>query len=962
MSLLVPAPAPGKHRLTLSLAAAAMRSDDHFSLDIDFPLVAFFTAEVPPGIGSSPTVSSLPGATVRHLKLQWPTTGLGAAPTLSLQGEQLHWWQIQPGSVVLQGRYRLTSSGRPIQEAAIKVDPRLRLLPGLAGGKIRRVWSDESQANIVKVEFVEPANDVQFRAAWLWPDVSGLGKLQLPEAKLQADRLVRNWTAVSTDDALKVLSSHTAAAAATPLEFSVSWGEAKAPQLVLPESWPLGQHPSIEVQLDEPQPKVEQTVAWSISNAAAEMVLSAAFEDLPQVRFEERLALRRQLKVSRVSATRAGRAIAIRWTQAADGLLVMSRMEPPAAHEIWTVVAELVFPPAGMRPGVSLPAISPQHVQLTTSLARIYRHSDVELRLANADGWSMSESTNTAAERTELGHLVATLVNNPAAGSKPLPVTRIPNKPQLAGTMLIRTDEADGDWRCEANLDLHVSGGVMDVLRLTINEDWTGPLEIEPPMDYRLEAGASAPRRQLVLRPKQPLSGHARLSLRGQLSSGGSGIRAPDIELVGGSKIERFVLLDRGSAGQRIDWDTTGLSPASSEALAALPPEWNGVPGELFRAAGPRFDATAHMRQNTTSAPRVHLADVRVTLLPARRAVLHAVMTIHPASARQAAFTLPPGYRLVQALIDDLPAPCVAQGLRTWQVAAPAAMPYRLTIVCDTALPADDVAAGSLRLESPQLMGMDAQKTMWSVRSSEGIPGERSPTVTISQHTGLPQPCTAAEAGLARMEAAGQALDEVASANTANVPIAVIGESSQRWQRDFDTAKAALDQLLAESDPSDDLNSKRQAVVEAAAKARQRLSPATVSNDLSPTSPPGRIAADKGADLIAMGSGHIDALRLSVRPDAQAAPSRAGIAWGVALFSIVCGLLTALPRGRDWISENGRFLVAACGVAWWLLAPVGWLGWLLVAAALWLTLRPTASSYRAEAGSPLQRFASSHSR
>ena len=60
MSLLVQVPAAGKHRLTLSLAGAATRSDDHLSLDVDFPLTAFFTAEASPGIGSSPIVSSRP--------------------------------------------------------------------------------------------------------------------------------------------------------------------------------------------------------------------------------------------------------------------------------------------------------------------------------------------------------------------------------------------------------------------------------------------------------------------------------------------------------------------------------------------------------------------------------------------------------------------------------------------------------------------------------------------------------------------------------------------------------------------------------------------------------------------------------------------------------------------------------------------------------------------------------------
>src|SRR5205807_7670193 len=129
------------------------------------------------------------------------------------------------------------------------------------------------------------------------------------------------------------------------------------------------------------------------------------------------------------------------------------------------------------------------------------------------------ESTDAGSERSELGHFVAALVNNSLTGGKPLVLTRTANQPQVSGTMLIRTDEADGDWRCEANLDLQVSGGVLDVIRLTIPDDWTGPLEIEPQMDYRLDAAASAPRRHLVLRPRQPISGRSQLSVRGQLSS-----------------------------------------------------------------------------------------------------------------------------------------------------------------------------------------------------------------------------------------------------------------------------------------------------------------------------------------------------------------------------------------------------------------------------------------------------------
>jgi len=282
-----------------------------------------------------------------------------------------------------------------------------------------------------------------------------------------------------------------------------------------------------------------------------------------------------------------------------------------------------------------------------------------------------------------------------------------------------------------------------------------------------------------------------------------------------------------------------------------------------------------------------------------------------------------------------------------------------LTIVCDTWLPADGASAGTARLQSPQLVGMEVQKTLWSIETVLGDRINRQLTVAAALQAKVPpQSCSAADAALTRLEAAALALDEVAGSSGGNIPAAIVTEVFQRWQQEFNAAKTQLDVALAESAPTDVLETRRQSLLDSAAKVRQRLQPAV--DALS--QPELRRTTNSAPNLYALGPGAISELTVSLLPIDHAAPSRTLGTWSLALAAFGCWLLLVSRRGCDWLLENGRFLVAACGVAWWLLAPFGWLGWLFVLAALWLTIRPAAPNYAAEVSSTMRRVAPSVSR
>ena len=71
----------------------------------------------------------------------------------------------------------------------------------------------------------------------------------------------------------------------------------------------------------------------------------------------------------------------------------------------------------------------------------------------------------------------------------------------------------------------------------------------------------------------------------------------------------------------------------------------------------------------------------------------------------------------------------------------------------------------------------------------------------------------------------------------------------------------------------------------------------------------------------------------------QAGGGRAWWRWLLAACFVGLGLslgpLLQRPAVGQWLRAWASFLVAGAGLVWWLVAPLGWLGWGLVAAAIW---------------------------
>ena len=925
------APSPGRHRLELTCAAALRREAGGLVLDLAIPPAARAAAVLPAGSKAEFPAAAADAAggsrvvelgTLSRLIARWPDAGQSSSAAGS-DVEQLFWWRIRPGSVIVEGRFLRAGGGPPPRELVLAVDPRLRLIAGSGGSAVARVAPVEGAANLVRVELSEAAApETPIKLSWLWPDAGAAGTLVLPSVSAQNVRVRRSWIAATVEPTLTAEPASPLPAPPTPAEFLAAWGDplAAAPTLVI-GSPPQDDLPALRVAPRTAEPHAAQTIDWSLSATAATARLSVQFSGVPVSRWTHRVSLPPQLKVQSAALRQGGRDAAIRWTQQADGSLAVALLEPPATEQTLTVTAEM--PIARERPRLPLPALRPQQTTLGAASLRIFRTPDVRISLQDPAGWTRQDDPQVGQhlENLEpLGRLVAVLHSGGAIGDTQPRVNRAPNEPRLSGTLLTRVQEDDGDWWAEARLDLAVAGGLLDQVRLALPAEWSGA--IEPAAEHEFVTLPGDARRQLLVRPQQAVSDRLQLTIRGPLQSGPAGMAAPEVTLLDPAQLERLILLDTRSGAEQIDWETTGLQALPQESQsrdALLPPEWQSAGGDVMRVVAPHFTAAARFRPAAVAAPRVLLADCAAQVHTGGTATLVSTFTVEPHGAAETTFEVPPGWRLVQAQLDGALTLARPAGVRSWKIAAPSAqLPYRLTLV----------TAGRLPLAAPQLADLSVQRTAWTVS------GERARSATAEGRSLAAS--APADADLLRLETAAAAIENVAALAAADLPAKSLADSCAFWWRSF---QAVRSRLPAQPDESSELSRRLRTAEQAATKARLRL---LTSGITIQGSEPGEAALvgqqQADAPICFTSEGSASSLTL-IPPPAAAAWQPEHTAALLAAASLALYLLMRLAAVRNWLADHATLLLAAAGIAWWLLAPWPYAGWLLVLAAAWLSLR-----------------------
>ena len=650
---------------------------------------------------------------VDKLSVHWKNPELAEAPASGIAASELFLVKVQPSSVMVDARFTFHVREGVLRQVALLADPRWRLLPMPPGEPVVRHEIQEGAIQTIRLELDQAYRDeVTVQASFLLEETRGLGDLRLPRLQTAAARASTPWVGVWLAPGLEltVLSS-LQARPQDVAEFLSHWGATEATpchavRAPLEESSRL-----LAIRAASPRKAAEQEMQISLGAETARVSFRAWLRIQDSDCVQQRISVPRGLRIRDVQAHREGLSCLSRWADDNAGTATVFFSGPISGDCVLLLEAEMPAPR-------TLPVISLQDAEVQKHVVRVYRRSDVQLEVTDLAGWEPVPGAGTGQYVPAKGRLVATLQ---AADPKGLSAARAalqlaPNRPSVRGQLLTQLSLREQQWCADARLNLQVSGGVVDALRLEVPREFGQPYQLNPPLPFELQDVPGQERRILLIWPAEPAQGEVSLHVSGTLQpAADQRVRAPEIRVLDVEEVRCFLVVPTRSARQQIAWETSGLQ------AVAPPPDVKPLEGDAessatFEVIGPRPQAVLTDVDRSTSAPQVQLAEVSVAWTAPARCYGVASFDLEPARLTHLDLELPPSLRLVQARVANLPATAEPVGDRWRLPLGPDQLPQRIELIFTGKLPPRRADLGGQVFPGPAIPGLPVAHTSWTVR------------------------------------------------------------------------------------------------------------------------------------------------------------------------------------------------------------------------------------------------------
>lgn len=712
-----------------------------------------------------------------RLKLLWSPDGRLENETGRLDVEEMTWLKVRPGAVGVDVHYRFHRD-TPIDEIRLLAEPGLRLRPIGADQPVRQWHMHEGETKILHFELEQPwQKDVTLHLRFLRTGTSGIGNLHLPRLRVVADQVLSRRFAVSVSPLLDFQQSGRHADYDAEA-FVAQWGAAvdsqPPPDLTFTiaedeeSSWTLATRPK------SPTNRYTSTTDVHFGEDFAELVFHADIDTDNGYLFQHRLLTPPEMAVEKVSLLVEDKQAVARWSRDDDGVLTMMLNRRVTGRQELSISGRI---PVARRRS-ALPQVTLSEAQAESSRYRIYRSPAVRVSVIRTNGlverepdslqqWIAPEQKTpsqrlvaafehqspaemNATENTEATKSPAKKAGAAAqSGKSPAAADGaeieclldiVPNRPTTKYRSVTTMRRNDGKWTIEAACQLHVTGGLLDEFWLDVPDRLIEPFEIEPGMDFEVTSVPGQARRRVVIRPAEPISGDAGLTLRASLSPSlaGERIAFPDIRPLAAEPIEQFVIVPTEDEQQRYVWETSGLQAAelpevmddadasasdgSKQPVAEKPAENAGNADEVdgravWRVVASRYSASLKLLERSAAVPpQVHLADIQFAWELDGSCRGLATFDLEPAGRESCVLVLPSPYRLVQASVAGLPARLNKLAEKRWRLMlGPAQLPQRIVVLFEGQLPP---AAGRRRvIAAPRLENISTLRTLWTLHA-----------------------------------------------------------------------------------------------------------------------------------------------------------------------------------------------------------------------------------------------------
>lgn len=759
---------PGQYQLELRMRPR-MRSESPSGFDLNIPPVpiaqlelalpsAAPTVEVPTARGDVRREDSPPRIVAELgpsglISIRWQSRSVPAGSGPAIDVEELLWMKVQPGSVLIEAKWKLAVMEGQVQRFRLVTDPRMRLLP-LEGSRSPAVQTSVGDNELLQLvlEWPEPLQDETIVSArFLLTGASGVGNLRFPQIDILDGRMTRRWMAVSVSEALQFERSGAKQLSPVPSpEFLSAWGATESvPSFVyqLPSGtpdWALATRPR------EPTMSVTSNLTLRFTDNATNVEFDAKLDANAGYRFQYRVAGPKELEVARASLLSEDVDRAVRWSQDASGVISLFLSGPVSGAQQLVLSGRL--PPAFGQP-VPLPAFQVEGGQLMEGTLHLLRGPGVLVELQNENG--LSPIAPPASETAEPVDWIPVGSYRMAPGTEATAsVLAVVNEPEITGKEIVRLSVNDGVWYARWECRFEIANGLLEEVTVAASANWGNQFQASSGTKMRVEP-AQGTRRELCIRPKQPVKEHWWAWVSGKLQQGvGERVSVPDIGVKGIRGLSRFVILPRQVDGLAMDWQVQGLQPVSLAQVAPeLAPEQSSL--AAFRVVNRPFSAELPELAVSWGEGRVGLAEYAVEWQESGLVGGVARFDIDPGTRRFCEIHFPDSTRPLLIEVNGGQAPLtelLEPGVLRIPLGAPG-ISQRVEIVFES--PLAQPLRGKLELMAPSIDELPVEQTLWTV----AMPAGRM--VDASQ---AGEKTTGWQVALARLESLGRLVERATTA------------------------------------------------------------------------------------------------------------------------------------------------------------------------------------------------------
>jgi len=648
--------------------------------------------------------------------------------------EELYWLHIKPGNVRLDAHYRFPNSAPPDGIVEVVLGPDVRVLPSDDSDNGNTVVSSQSDASgrqIVRFDIEgdqDLENGIQF--SMTLTKASGIGHIRFPDIRLQNGQSTKRWLAVDVDSALK----HAWSPTANPLlldvdEFLSAWGNRSTRPTDAMQLPPRGADWYIATAPIEGKKTARQQISLNAAEHELNVRYIARINQQAGSVFHYDIEAPPDLTIQRVTVTEGQKVRSTRWSQNESGQLTVFLPTETNNPQQVEIQGTLPYSNAENR-RVDAPSFSVRDAELEgTEIAISHRYSVVAEMLETQGLNEIAGEPGSWTQWPE-SHLIAKLTGD--SGEYAATFSVAANSPRGDARMVTFLERVGQSWNARVDVQLNVAAGQYHALRFDVPTSWTGPYILEPQCDFRAVPLPGQTQMRLIVRPRQPMVDDYRLTIRGPVvTTPGQRVRLPAIRLREIDNIEQYVVLPSQDGLSPLTWDTQGLRPLDSAAdTDDLLPEIRG--GHAFEVVGESYWAALRSSDDPRGDPQVWLADVRLAWPDGNRVYGVAVFDLDPGGAKRCPLTMPRGLELIQVRINGRRAVTSQRDNGAWLVNLDSArLPQSIEVVFEGRVE----LAEEIRFAGPRLGKLPVERTLWTLRTPNGIAHLDSEYESISPAT-----------------------------------------------------------------------------------------------------------------------------------------------------------------------------------------------------------------------------------